>query len=57
MLGAGVTTYLFSKEIWVIEHDFPYIFAIGLILYGANKKFGAQIRDMTYKMADVSVIC
>lgn len=55
MFGFGVTTYLLSKEIWVIEHDFGFVIAFGLLIWGANKKFGKQIKEATDKMVDVSV--
>ncbi|XP_054271046.1 ATP synthase subunit b, mitochondrial [Macrosteles quadrilineatus] len=54
MFGFGVTTYLLSKEIWVIEHDFGFVIAFGLIMWGANKKFGKQIKEATDKMVDES---
>ncbi|KAL1131218.1 hypothetical protein AAG570_010836 [Ranatra chinensis] len=52
MFGAGLYTYLLSKEIWVIEHDFYYIFAFIGIVYIANKKFGKQLADYLDKEVD-----
>jgi len=52
MFGAGLSTYLLSKEIWVIEHDFYYIFSFFGIVYLANKKFGPQIAAYLDKEID-----
>uniref|UniRef100_A0A1B6LQC5 ATP synthase subunit b n=1 Tax=Graphocephala atropunctata TaxID=36148 RepID=A0A1B6LQC5_9HEMI len=52
VFGAGLTTYLLSKEIWVMEHDFGFIWAFGIIVYFANKKFGKQISDIGDKLVD-----
>uniref|UniRef100_A0A0A9YXA2 ATP synthase subunit b n=2 Tax=Lygus hesperus TaxID=30085 RepID=A0A0A9YXA2_LYGHE len=52
VLGAGLTTYLLSKEIWVIEHDFYYIFAFFGIVYVANNKFGKQLAEALDKNVD-----
>lgn len=46
---------MLSKEIWVIEHDFGFLIAFGILVYGANKKFGAQISAMLDKAVDVSM--
>jgi F-type H+-transporting ATPase subunit b len=53
MFGAGLTTYLLSKEIWVMEHDFYYVFSFFIIVYVANKKFGKQISSYLDKEVDV----
>jgi len=52
VLGAGLTTYLLSKEIWVIEHDFYYIFCFFGIVYIANQKFGKQLAEYLDKNVD-----
>lgn len=55
MFGAGLTTYLLSKEIWVMEHDFFYVPAVATILYFAIKKGGPSISKYLDKEVDVSV--
>ncbi|KAG8268034.1 ATP synthase F(0) complex subunit B1, mitochondrial [Homalodisca vitripennis] len=52
VFGAGITTYLLSKEIWVMEHDFGFLWAFGIIVYLANKKFGKQVSTYADKLVD-----
>lgn len=54
MFGAGLTTYLLSKEIWVMEHDFFYVPAIATIMYFVIKKGGPTISKYLDKEVDVS---
>jgi len=49
MLGAGVITFLVSKEIYVLDHEF-YAGLIMYSLYGyAIKKYGADVSEFLYK--------
>jgi len=52
VFGFSLTTYLLSKEIWVMEHDFGFLIAFGLLVWAGNKKYGAQIKEITDKMVD-----
>jgi len=49
MLGAGVATFLISKEWFVLDHEFYCgVFMYGLYGYGV-KKFGPAVSDYCYK--------
>jgi len=57
VLAAGITNFLLSKEIWVVDHEFPYVFAtIGLFYFGW-KKFGASLSEFLDKEIDVCIGC
>ncbi|XP_001949968.4 ATP synthase subunit b, mitochondrial-like, partial [Acyrthosiphon pisum] len=43
VLAAGITTFLLSKEIWVVDHEFPYVLATIGLFYVGWKKFGASL--------------
>lgn len=43
VFGGGLFTYLLSKEIWVMEHDFFFLFSFFGIVYILHRKFGNQI--------------
>ncbi|XP_001952346.3 ATP synthase subunit b, mitochondrial-like, partial [Acyrthosiphon pisum] len=43
VLAAGITTFLLSKEIWVVDHEFPYVLATIGVFYVGWKKFGASL--------------
>lgn len=43
VLGGGYISYLLSKEIWVIDHDFPYVITFFLWCAIAKYKFGDKI--------------
>lgn len=43
VLGAGLTTYFLSKEIWVMEHEFFYVPSLAIIIYFAIKKGGGPV--------------
>jgi len=56
VLAAGITIYVISKEIWVVDHEFPYVFAtIGLFYVGWKKKFGASLAKSLDKEIDVCI--
>ncbi|CAL1282878.1 unnamed protein product, partial [Larinioides sclopetarius] len=44
VFGAGLLTFLLSKELYVIEHEFSTGVAIFLLVYTAVKKFGPSAR-------------
>lgn len=50
---AGLTTYLLSKEIWVVEHEFPYVLATIGLFYIGWKKFGTSLATFLDKEVDV----
>ncbi|CAH1726763.1 ATP synthase subunit b, mitochondrial [Aphis gossypii] len=52
VLAAGVTTYLLSKEIWVVEHEFPYVLATIGLFYVGWKKFGTSLAAFLDKEID-----
>jgi len=43
MFGFGLITYLLSKELWVLEHEFWTGVSFFAIIIYANKKFGKNI--------------
>jgi len=43
LLGTGVLTVLFSKELWVVEHGFAEFVSFWLAMYWIMKKFGPKI--------------
>jgi len=43
VLGAGLVTYLLSKEIWIIEHNFTHFIAFWAAFYIIVKKYGGSI--------------
>lgn len=49
MFGFGFITYLLSKEIWVLEHEFWTGVSLFMMIIYAHKKFGIQIRDYLQK--------
>nr|XP_018912482.1 PREDICTED: ATP synthase subunit b, mitochondrial [Bemisia tabaci] len=42
-LGGGYIMYLFSKEIWVMDHDLPYVACLFTVLAGTYYKYGDLI--------------
>lgn len=57
VLAAGITTYVLSKEIWVVDHEFPYVLAtIGLFYFGW-KKIGASLAHYLDKEIYVCIEC
>jgi len=54
VFGVGLLTYVLSKEIWVLEHEFwTGVSFFGMIIY-ANKKFGPNIAAYLDKQVQVS---
>jgi len=43
--GVGVLTYVLSKEIWVLEHEFWNGIGVFGIIYAGVKKFGKPVRE------------
>jgi len=56
VLGAGALTFLLSKEIYVVEHEFYTGVAIAIMGTYGVKKFGKQIADYADKGIGVSII-
>lgn len=54
MFAAGITTYVLSKEIWVIEHEFPYVLATIGLFYVAWKKAAKPLSAYLDSEIDVS---
>nr|AWW05869.1 mitochondrial ATP synthase subunit b [Nilaparvata lugens] len=45
VLAFGIFNYVMSKEVWLIEHEYYYVYALAAIFYFGDKKFGKQIGD------------
>lgn len=56
VFGAGLATYLFSKEIYVMEHEYYSGLSIAIMVIFATKKFGPQLAAYLDKEVDVSFI-
>ena len=54
VLGAGVITFLLSKEIWIVEHGFTEFVAFWGAIIVLAKKLGPKIAASLDKMSDVS---
>ncbi|XP_075227593.1 ATP synthase subunit b, mitochondrial [Lycorma delicatula] len=52
VFGFGLYNYLMSKEIWIIEHEYYYVYATAILIYIANKKFGSKIGNFLDKELD-----
>ncbi|XP_013191024.1 ATP synthase subunit b, mitochondrial [Amyelois transitella] len=50
--GVGLTTYLFSKEIYIMEHEFYTGLSLLLMVWFATKKFGPSISAWLDKEVD-----
>lgn len=55
MFGAGLVTFLLSKEIWIVEHGFAEFATFWAAIIIVNKKFGAQLGNYFDKTTDVSI--
>lgn len=54
VFGAGLVTYLCSKEIYVMEHEFYTGLSILIMVVYATKKFGKPVAAYLDKEVDVS---
>lgn len=54
VFGAGLTTYLCSKEIYVMEHEYYSGLSILIMVVYATKKFGPKVAAYLDKEVDVS---
>lgn len=52
--GVGLATYLCSKEIFVMEHEYYTGLSLGLMVYIAAKKLGPSLAAYLDKEVDVS---
>ena len=57
MLGAGLTTFLCSKEIYVMEHEYYTGISILIMVVYALKKFGPVIGETLDKRIEVRFLC
>lgn len=55
VFGGGLMTYLMSKEIYVMEHEYYSGLSILLMVVFATKKFGPSMAAYLDKEVDVSV--
>lgn len=55
--GVGLWTYLFSKEIYVIEHEYFTGLSLFVMVYYATKKAGPPIAAWLDKEVDVRKCC
>lgn len=53
MFGFGLTTYLLSKEIWVLEHEFWAGVSFFIMIIIANQKFGPSVAAFLDKQVEV----
>lgn len=56
VFAASFTTYVLSKEIWVVEHEFPYVLATAGLFYLGWKKFGKSLSEYLDKEVDVNCL-
>lgn len=52
VFGAGVLTFLLSKEIWIVEHGFTHFLAFWLAFYIVARKYGSSIGAYLDKMSE-----
>ncbi|MPC36729.1 ATP synthase subunit b, mitochondrial [Portunus trituberculatus] len=57
VLGLGLTTFLCSKEIYVMEHEYYTGISILLMVVYAVKKFGPVIGQTLDKRIEVHFLC
>lgn len=53
-MGVGLATYMCSKEIFVMEHEYYTGLSLVLMVYFATKKLGPNIAAWLDKEVDVS---
>lgn len=56
VFGAGLATYMCSKEIYVMEHEYYSGLSILLMVVFATKKFGPSMAAYLDKEVDVSLM-
>jgi len=52
VFGVGLTTFLLSKELWIIEHNFTEFIAFWVAVYYLHKKAGPGISNALNKLAN-----
>ncbi|RXG53878.1 ATP synthase subunit b, mitochondrial [Armadillidium vulgare] len=52
VFGTSVLAYLFSKEIWVVEHEFVTGLSLGIFAVFCIKKFGPKLAEFLDKELD-----
>ncbi|KAB7499345.1 ATP synthase subunit b, mitochondrial [Armadillidium nasatum] len=52
VFGTSVLAYLFSKEIWVVEHEFVTGLSLGIFAVFCIKKFGPKVAEFLDKELD-----
>ncbi|GCC29477.1 ATP synthase F(0) complex subunit B1, mitochondrial [Chiloscyllium punctatum] len=55
MFGLGLSTYLLSKEIYVINHETFSAISIGIVILYAVKKFGKNVAEFADKLNEAKV--
>ena len=53
VFGAGVISFLFSKELWLYEHQFMHFLSFWILFLFVTKKWGAQINKYFDNYGDV----
>jgi F-type H+-transporting ATPase subunit b len=52
VFGVGFITYLLSKEIWIVEHQFGHFISFWLAFYYVNRKWGGKIGAFLDRTSD-----
>uniref|UniRef100_A0A023FAA3 ATP synthase subunit b n=1 Tax=Triatoma infestans TaxID=30076 RepID=A0A023FAA3_TRIIF len=52
MLGVGLWTYVLSKEVWVLDHDYYFVYSFLALFYILHRKFGKQVAAFLDKDID-----
>lgn len=52
MFLGSVGTYLYSKEILIMDHEFYVGTALFILLFNLNRKFGPDLKEYMFKLAD-----
>jgi len=55
VLGTGLVTFLISKELWVLEHEFWNGVGLFTVIYMLTKKFGPQVNEWCDKQAQAEI--
>jgi F-type H+-transporting ATPase subunit b len=53
MFGTGLITYVMSKEIWIIEHNFTHFLSFWLAFYIIARKWGPSMAEYADKQTEL----